>query len=225
MDHSPTSLIYEYYKKLLNYFGKQNWWPGNSKLEIAISAILTQNTSWKNVEKSIEKFKKLNLLPKNENNYFEYAKKIYNLDDDKLKEIIKSCGFYNSKVKTIKNFLEFLIDSKGFEGLNYLNDFELRKKLLEIKGIGNETVDCIMLYVFNRFSFVVDKYTIRILNRHNIKLKNYYEYKQFIEKNIPKDIGIYKEFHALFVITGKKFCKKNKMDCENCPLGLYKISK
>ena len=104
MDHSPTSLIYEYYKKLLNYFGKQNWWPGNSKLEIAISAILTQNTSWKNVEKSIEKFKKLNLLPKNENNYFEYAKKIYNLDDDKLKEIIKSCGFYNSKVKTIKNF-------------------------------------------------------------------------------------------------------------------------
>ena len=82
-----------------------------------------------------------------------------------------------------------------------------------------------MLYVFNRFSFVVDKYTIRILNRHNIKLKNYYEYKQFIEKNIPKDIGIYKEFHALFVITGKKFCKKNKMDCENCPLGLYKISK
>ncbi|MEO0143348.1 MAG: endonuclease [candidate division WOR-3 bacterium] len=213
--------LWDIYKTLLNYFGKQNWWPGDSKLEICIGAILVQNTNWKNVEKAIENFKKLNLLPTDEKNYLKFAQKIYNLRNEKLKEIIKPCGFYNSKVKTIKNFLKFLIENKGFEELNKLSDKELRNKLISIKGIGNETADAIMLYVFNRASFVISNYTIRILKRHGIELKNYVEYKNFIEIKIPKDIEVYKEFHALLVEVGKNFCKKLNPICEKCPINFY----
>jgi len=211
-------MILEIYKKLLDYFGKQNWWPGDSSLEICISAILTQNTSWKNVEKCLNNFKSLNLLPKSNENYLEYAKKIYNLSDEDLIKIIKPAGFYKSKAKTIKNFLDFLIKNGGFENLEKLETSELRKKLLEIKGIGNETADCILVYVFNRTEFIIDNYTIRILKRHKVEFKSYMDYKKFIEEQIPKDIEIYKELHALFVETGKHFCKKSKALCELCPL-------
>ncbi len=101
---------------------------------------MIQNTSWKNVEKSLNNFKNLNLLPKTEKNHLDYAIKIYNLKDEKLQEIIKPSGFYRNKAKTIKNFLEFLIENGGFEELGKLSDDRLRQELHKIKGIGNETV-------------------------------------------------------------------------------------
>ncbi len=211
--------FFEVYKVLLKHFGKQSWWPGDTRLEICISAILTQNTNWKNVEKSLDNFKKLNLLPRTEGNYLDYAIKIYNLKDEKLEEVIKPSGFYKNKAKTIKNFLKFLIENEGFEELEKLSDSILREKLYKIKGIGNETVDAIMLYAFDRLSFVIDNYTIRMLYRHGIKLRNYLEYKRLFETNLPKDLEVYKEFHALIVELGKRFCKKKQAFCDKCPLG------
>ncbi|MCS7244959.1 MAG: endonuclease [candidate division WOR-3 bacterium] len=209
------------YEALIKYFGKQNWWPGDSKLEISISAILTQNTSWKNVESAIYNLKVNNLLPENDNNYMFYARKILNIQNEELMKIIRPCGFYRIKTIRIKNFLEFLVKNGGFENLDKLDDIRLRQNLLSINGVGKETADAIILYVFQRPSFVIDKYTIRILNRHGIYYKNYEEYKKFFESSIKKDIEIYKEFHALLVNLAKEFCKKHKAYCQVCPINFW----
>lgn len=218
MDRLDTFLLYE---ALEEYFGKQNWWPGDSKLEISISAILTQNTSWKNVEKAICNLKINNLLPKDDNSYMLYAKKLLDIENEKFMEIIKPCGFYRIKTIRIKNFLSFLVKNGGFENLVKLDDIELRQNLLSINGIGKETADAIILYVFQRPVFVVDKYTIRILNRHGIYFKDYEDYRKFFESSIRKDVETYKEFHALIVNLAKSFCKKNKMDCQLCPINFW----
>ncbi len=199
------------YKKLLNYYKKQNWWPAETRYEVVVGAILTQNTSWKNVEKAINNLKIANLID-------EY--KIYKINEDYLKSLIKPAGFYNIKAKRLKNITSFIIENyKSTENM-YLSDEPidiLRKKLLNVKGVGKETADTILLYALDRLSFVIDNYTKRMFVRLGF-INNDYNYEKikcFFEKNLPRDLEIYKEFHALIVQHCKTFCKKNPK-CENC---------
>lgn len=211
----------DYVLNVLKHYHKflKDWWPGESKLEISISAILVQNTNWKNVEKTISKLRKYKLLPQSKSeNELDYAQKILALSDLEISNIIKSVGFYRQKSIYIKNFLKFLIRNGGFEKLKKLKIDDLRKKLLNIKGIGKETADAIILYAFEKPSFIIDKYTIRILNRHSIKRENYEEYKKFVESLIPYNVGVYKELHAFFIEISKEFCKLKSADCFKCPL-------
>lgn len=210
--------VYEIYQKLYKFYGPQNWWPAENWFEVVVGAILTQNTSWKNVEKSIENLKDKDLLE---------PFKLYRISEEKLAELIKSSGFYNLKSKRLKNFLKWL---NGYDfDVNKLKKkdlFSLREELLGIKGIGKETADSILLYAFEKPVFVVDAYTKRMFTRLGFRLsKDYDEIKDFFEKNLPIRTQLFNEFHALIVNHSKEYCKKvpNCGDCflkEKCEWGV-----
>lgn len=204
------------YKILLKGLGSQYWWPAKSKnkkerqFEICIGAILTQNTSWKNVEKALKNLRKEGLL--NENG-------IKNINEKELAVLIKPAGYYNQKAKKLKSFSEFL-QYYPLEKLQKMPIGEARTVLLEVHGIGKETADSILLYALSKPIFVIDTYTKRIFERlFNFKLKDYDEWQEFFEKNLEKDTQLFNEYHALIVELGKNFCKKKPL-CEKCPLTL-----
>ncbi len=200
------------YDKLYKEFGPRHWWPADSDFEIIIGAILTQNTSWVNVEKAIANLKKRNLLN---------PKKLYKINTKILAQLIKPSGYYNIKAKRLKSFAEFLF--KNYNG-SLKNMFsrpwqELRSQLLEVNGIGPETADSILLYAGNKPVFVVDAYTKRIFSRHNFvdPAAKYGELQHIFMKNLPHDHKIFNEYHALIVELGKNICKK-KPGCRICPI-------
>ncbi|MFN3406526.1 MAG: endonuclease III domain-containing protein [Caldimicrobium sp.] len=211
-----NKLLEDVFKTLFGHFGAQNWWPAETPFEVCVGAILTQNTNWKNVEKAIDNLKKNNLLT---------PEALYSISQEYLAELIRPCGFYQLKAKRLKNFVEFLI--KEYNGdIKKLKteDLEsLREKLLQIKGLGKETVDSILLYALDKPIFVVDAYTHRILNRHSLISEeiSYDELQEFFLSNLPRDVNLYKEYHALFVVCGKNYCKKSQPLCELCPLKIY----
>ncbi|MEM3265051.1 MAG: hypothetical protein QXH07_03760, partial [Thermoplasmata archaeon] len=142
------------YKKLYSYFGEQHWWPADSKLEMILGAILTQNTSWKNVEKVIKNLKTKNLMT---------LENLFKISDKYLAEQIRASGFYRQKARRIKNFVEIIIrDFNGNLEL-FLSQEDLYEKLIKINGIGRETADSIILYAADKPVFVIDLYTLRIL--------------------------------------------------------------
>ena len=204
-------LIRKIYDTLYETYGEQKWWPHDTVLEVAIGAILTQNTAWRNVEKAINNLKREGLLD---------GKKLLSVSDDKLKELIRPAGFYNQKAERLKSFLKYLYKKGGC--LKKINDDtkKIRNELLQIKGIGKETADSILLYAMDRPVFVVDAYTRRVLKRHNIiKEKADYETIQSLfEQNLPKDVSLYKEYHALLVKLGKEHCRSRNPQCGTCPL-------
>ncbi len=184
------------YKKLLKKYGKQNWWPADSKYEIVVGALLTQNTNWSNVEKAISNLKKENVLT---------PKKIISIELEKLKELIRPAGFYNQKAVRLKELTKKYLSLKN---KNY-SIKKLREELLSVKGVGFETADSIILYAFDKPIFVIDAYTKRFCDSNSLfKGKDYEEYRMFFEKNLPKSVKIYNEFHALIVVWGK--ANKNK---------------
>ncbi len=200
------------YKKLFEYYGPQHWWPGETKLEIIVGAILTQNTSWRNVEKSIEKLKFANMLN------FE---SLLNADVGTLESMIRNSGFYRQKARRIKNFIEEI--NKRFGSIEGMEGEGLREILLGIKGIGKETADSILLYALDKPFFVVDAYTLRIFKRYGIidneSKEKYDEIRQMVENAFEKNLDDLKEFHALLVKLGKDHCRKRPL-CEGCPLGI-----
>jgi len=200
------------FQKMYDHFGPLNWWPGDSPFEIMIGAILTQNTSWTNVERAIENLKRENLLD---------PYKLLSLPDERLRELIRPSGFFNVKTKRLKNFLNFFISEYegNVEKMKKESLWLLRKKLLDVDGIGKETADSILLYALEKPIFVVDAYTKRIFGRHNIipPTIDYDEIQKFFMKNLPEDVGLYNEYHAQIVLTGKTYCKKKPL-CDNCPL-------
>lgn len=213
-------MISKLYKILLKYYGKQKWWPYDKeyhskmgtdyRVEIIVGAILTQNTTWKNVEKALRKLKDKKML---------HIEKIATTSKYKISNLIISSGFYNQKAKRIIDFFRFVRNRyTSLNKLFSLNIYHLRKELISIKGIGRETADSIILYAANKPIFVVDTYTKRIFSRVGI-IKGNEDY-DFIRKIVEKEINNVndlKEFHALLVEHGKKFCKKNPL-CSGCPL-------
>ncbi len=201
--------IYEY---LFERFGPQHWWPGDTRFEVIIGAILTQNTNWQNVEKAIDNLKKANLL---------HPHKLLR-NSDKIPQLIKPSGFYKLKSKRLIAFLKYFVDRYDGEVENFSKKETdcLRNELLAISGIGPETADSILLYALDRPVFVIDAYTRRMLTRHNLIKPDvdYAEIQRFFEDNIPRDIGIYNEYHALIVRLGKEYCKKNDPLCDSCPI-------
>jgi len=175
-------------------------------------AILTQNTNWSNVEKAINNLKSQNLLS---------VKALLNIPEDSLASFIRPAGYFNVKAKRLKNLIRFLVDE--FEGdlKKIINEDEhsLREGLLSVKGVGPETADSIMLYAAKKTVFVIDAYTHRILNRHNLidVQATYDELQSLFMENLMPDEPLFNEFHALIVITGKKYCRKNPK-CDICPL-------
>lgn len=209
--------IFHIYDILLDKFGHQHWWPGESRFEIIIGAILTQNTNWQNVEKAIKNIKNAAMME---------PAAMHKLPAQKLAALIRPAGYYNIKAARIKNFLDRLFaDYNGsLEALDNLPDYSLRQELLTIKGIGRETADSIMLYAYNRPVFVVDAYTARILSRHGIidSCCDYEQLRETMESALPQDRSLFNEYHALLVKLGKDYCR-SKPKCEDCPLNKLPI--
>jgi endonuclease-3 related protein len=197
---------------LLDAFGKRNWWPGETELEIIVGAVLTQNTSWKNVEKAIDNMKHHNVLN---------IHTLYKMDRETLASIIKPSGFYNIKSSRLKNIINVIYNdySSNILNLNKLDMWDARERLLEINGIGKETADSIILYAFNKPIFVVDVYTKRFLKNHRLynEENDYDTLQEFFMKHLPNDTYLFNEFHALIVYLCQNFCKKVPL-CSRCPL-------
>ncbi|MFZ2456686.1 MAG: endonuclease III domain-containing protein [Candidatus Altiarchaeia archaeon] len=207
-----TDLL-EIHDALLEKFGPQDWWPGDTPFEVVIGAILTQSTSWTNVEKAIGNLKKKKLLS---------PEGIHRIDTEALALHIRSAGYYNAKARKLKEFMHHL-HAKHDGDLDRMfgqDGRTLRIELLSIWGIGPETADSIVLYAAEKPEFVVDAYTKRIFSRLGYVKENvsYEGLKEFSEKNLPKDVKIYNEFHALLVRLGKEHCKKSNPICMGCPL-------
>ncbi len=192
------------YRLLKDHYGEQHWWPADTPFEVAVGAILTQNTSWKNVEKAIYNLKKHNCIT---------PERI--LQCKELEELIKPAGFYRQKAERLKNIASFFLR----KDIDKMSTEKLREELLNIKGVGKETADSILLYAFDRPVFVVDKYTYRLFVRLGV-WKGRFDYegiRNLVEREI-KDVGDLKEFHALIVEHSKRICKKKPL-CNECFIG------
>jgi len=198
------------YETLLENYGKQHWWPvssDNEQFEVIIGTMLTQNTSWKNVEKAIQNLSEEDLI---------HIQRMRDVETSMLAELIRPSGYFNQKAERLKIMAEFLIQND----ISGLPVKEMREVLLSIKGVGPETADSIILYAFNKPSFVVDLYTKRIFSRLGLVDKNacYDEVKRFFESKLETSVDLFQEYHALIVEHAKRFCKK-KPECSACPLG------
>jgi endonuclease-3 related protein len=204
--------IIEIYHKLYHAFGPQHWWPGDSPFEIAVGAILTQNTNWANVEKAIASLKIKRALS---------AKGIHEMKAEKLALFIRPAGYFNVKARRLKAFIHFLInDYHGSMGRMKNEKLDtLRTKLLNVHGIGPETADSILLYALDKPVFVIDAYTKRVLSRHSVinHDESYERIQDLFHEILKRDTELFNEYHALFVRLGKTYCRKKPL-CDRCPL-------
>ena len=204
--------IIEIYHKLYHAFGPQHWWPGDSPFEIAVGAILTQNTNWANVEKAIASLKNKRALS---------AKGIHEMKTEKLALFIRPAGYFNVKARRLKAFIHFLINEyHGSMGRMKNEKLDtLRTKLLNVHGIGPETADSILLYALDNPVFVIDAYTKRALSRHSVinHDENYERIQDLFHETLKRDTELFNEYHALFVRLGKTYCRKKPL-CDGCPL-------
>lgn len=207
-----TSLM-NVYQCLLGHFGPQHWWPGETPFEVCIGAILTQNISWTNVDRAIRNLKNAGVLN---------AAGLRALPEEELALLIKPSGYYNSKAKKLKAFVGWL-GERCVDDLGELFRTEtgtLREELLAVHGIGEETADSILLYAGDKPYFVIDAYTRRIFERLGLRPEpgaRYADYRKLFMENLPADVPLYNEYHALIVRLGKETCRPTPR-CDGCPL-------
>ena len=209
---TTTETLQRLYEQLLHAFGPQHWWPGDSPFEIAIGAILTQNTNWTNVEKAINRIKAQHLMS---------AEALFHVPEVELAELIRPAGYFRLKTTRLKYFLTWLFERHqgDIERLKAMPWTSLREDLLGVKGIGPETADSILLYALEQPTFVVDTYTARMAVRHGLIEPpfDYHELQELFLSNLPPEVGLYNEYHALIVALGKNYCKPTAR-CDHCPL-------
>lgn len=207
----------EYYNSLFTAFGPQHWWPGKTQFEVIVGAILTQNTSWTNVDRAIANLRSAGLLR---------PSAIEQVRVGRLARLIRPSGYFRQKARKLKSFCEFLRSEYGgsLKRMFETPTIILREKLLAVFGIGPETADSILLYAGDHAVFVVDAYTKRMLSRHGwISEKTKYDdVRWMFEREFPGDVKRFNEFHALIVTAGKKFCRTRDPLCGECPLGRYR---
>lgn len=202
------------YRRLLKAYGRQEWWPADSNFEIMTGAILTQNTAWTNVKKAIANLKDADILA---------PEKILACKDRRLAELIRPSGYFNIKSDRLKNLCRWLIEHGGEAALAKTDTVTLRDSLLQINGVGPETADDILLYVFCRQVFVIDTYTRRLFSRLNlIQGDEPYELlRQSFESVLPADFELYQQYHALIVLHAKQKCSQDRA-CKHCYAEGYK---
>jgi endonuclease-3 related protein len=202
-----------YYHRLLKEFGPQGWWPAETQLEVILGAVLTQNTTWRNAALAIGRLRQAGMLD---------LTRLRAIRTARLQSLIRPAGFFKQKARTIQGFVRWLGDAHG-GSLDRM--FEqpaegLREELLQLRGLGPETVDAMLLYAGGKPFFVADAYTRRILARHGMLPAgaDYRQAQQSIHRALGPDAGVYNEFHALLVELGKRRCRRKAPQCGGCPL-------
>ena len=243
---NPDEQIRSYFRTLYEAWGHQHWWPAQSPFEVIVGAYLTQNTSWTNVERAMERLREAGVLS---------VSGIHRTPLRKLESLIRSSGYFRQKAQRLKVFVRFLDQRYGGSLARMFAQptARLREELLALNGVGPETADSILLYAGNHPSFVVDAYTRRILERHGLvdAGASYDEIRDLFESalrplteealvcapasgsappgscHVPSkmsttqravDVQLFNEMHGLIVGVGKNYCKKSQTDCERCPL-------
>lgn len=200
------------YDRLAAHYGPTHWWPGDSPFEIAVGAILTQNTAWRNVERAIANLKKRRLLR---------PKALLECGLDTLHEALRPSGYFRVKALRLRSFCGYLAEryQGSMKRMARRSLEELRPELLAVNGIGPETADDILLYACGKTVFVVDAYTRRILSRHGLCPAGigYEELRALFEQHIEPSQALFAEYHGLLVYAGKDFCRRNPK-CAECPL-------
>lgn len=200
----------EIYARLFARFGDLHWWPGDTPDEILIGAVLTQNTSWKNVEKSMIQLKARGLLS---------IERLASTDEVVLQGVIRSSGFFRQKSRYLIGIASAIVN--GYDTLNSMQmrpTRELEVFLAPLPGIGRETMDSILLYALDKRVFVIDAYTLRILgrlDRQRIHLPD--EIRSDVLRSRSFTVKSLKNYHAMLVELGKRYCRKNPL-CGDCPL-------
>lgn len=206
-------ILKDIYRSLLRHFGSQHWWPGDTPFEIAVGAVLTQNTNWSNVERAIANLKRTRALS---------ARRINAMPHAELAELIRPTGYFNVKSRRLKNFVSYLSDGYGgsMKKMARRELDELRPELLAVNGVGPETADSILLYALEKPTFVIDAYTKRALSRHSLGSYDdgYEDYRTMFMQALRPDVATYNEYHALFVALGKHHCRPRNPLCKGCPL-------
>ena len=209
---SISQMLLDIYRQLMACYGAQYWWPAEEPFEIIVGAILTQSAAWGNVEKAIANLKSAEALS---------PKALRQLPLSEVATLIHPCGYYNAKALKLKSFAHWLGEHYD-DSLSKLfaNDTEhLRQQLLSIHGIGQETADSIILYAASKPIFVIDAYTRRIINRIGLAPddNSYAGYQVLFMDNLPTDVGLFNEYHALLVYLAKDACRHRPL-CHQCCL-------
>ncbi len=207
-----VSVLSDIYQRLYADFGPQQWWPAETPIEMIVGAVLTQNTAWTNVEKAILVLKRQEVLT---------LPALRRIPEKALAHLIRPSGYFNVKSRRLKAVVSFIFEAYGghLDRMFSADPADLRTALLDVKGLGPETVDSILLYAGGFPFFVVDAYTRRILLRHQLieEKWSYHEIQKEFMDHLPEDATLFNEYHALIVKTAKVYCKKNP-DCLRCPL-------
>lgn len=198
----------EIYERLYANYGPQHWWPAETAFEMLVGAILVQNTKWTNVEKALTRLRPL-----------LHPDQLGRLTQDELADLIRPSGFFNVKAGRIQAFLNwFKKYDYNIEKVKELDFKSLRHELLNISGIGKETADCMLVYAFDKPIFIVDAYARRLFYRIGFRMPDDYdEFRKQVEDELPNELQIYNEYHALIVEHGKVHCRKLPV-CAHCPL-------
>ncbi|MDP6045760.1 MAG: endonuclease III domain-containing protein [Phycisphaerae bacterium] len=209
---TTSQTLMEMYEAMLEQFGHQGWWPGDGPLEICIGAVLTQNTNWANVEKALVNLRVAGAMS---------VSAIHEMDHDALAQLIRPAGYFNIKAKRLKNLIAHVYEAYGDDIEAFLDRsvWTLHEELMPINGIGRETADSIILYAAEKPTFVIDRYTCRIMVRHGLICPedDYEQVKDLFESSLAEDLDIWKDYHAQIVAVGKQYCRP-KAKCDGCPL-------
>jgi endonuclease-3 related protein len=213
MTPPSCNIIHEVHRRLLKHFGRLQWWPADHPFEVVVGAILTQNTSWNNVERAIGNLKEAKVIN---------PQKLAEIPAHQLEQLIRPAGFFRQKALRLQSLAKHLAydwqgDLASFCG-GALED--ARTRLLGHTGIGPETADSILLYAAHRPSFVVDAYTMRIFKRIGLLhgKEKYDAVRRLFMQNLPEDPQLFNEYHAQIVSLAKSCCRKNRTFCTECPL-------
>lgn len=209
---SKTQQLMGIFDRLYERFGPQRWWPGETRFEMIIGAILTQSVAWTGVERAITRLKEADVLD---------PASLREMPQGELAELVYASGYFNAKARKIKAFVKHLGERYGddLDSLFSQDVVSLREELLSIHGVGEETADSIILYAAYKPAFVIDAYTRRIVDRVGLEVEggSYGAYQRLFTEALPEDVKLFDEYHALFVALGKDICKKRPL-CAECPI-------
>ncbi len=200
------------YHRLLSRYGPQYWWPADSPLEMIVGSILTQSAAWSNVEKAIANLKTEGALS---------LEGLRLAPHEELARLIYPSGYYNTKAKKLKAFAWWMAEryADDLNALFALETGELRRQLLSVHGVGEETADSIILYAAHQPIFVIDAYTRRIVTRLGLAPcgSTYGDFQALFMQQLPPDEQMFNEYHALLVRHGKSACRRSPL-CPGCCL-------
>jgi endonuclease III related protein len=213
----PPRRVRVIYERLHAAYGPQGWWPADTRFEILVGAVLTQNAAWTNVEYALDHLRAAAALD---------AHTIACMEPARLGALIRPSGYYNLKARRLQALCRFVVDAGGIDALAGRETSTLRNDLLAVHGIGHETADDIVLYAFHRPVFVIDAYTRRIFSRLDLCAgdETYEDLRTAFERALGPDVPVFQEYHGLIVNHAKVACRKQPAcaDCclrRMCPVG------